>query len=77
MNLSRVSYGLSIFLFQSVFAVLKGALLSWGFFNDKKYWPVDTEETSLKALVVVIFLYFAQITFCMALSTLFSSSQLA
>lgn len=58
-------------------AVLKGVVLCYGFYNDKIYWPEDTEETSKKALIVVIMLYFAQITFCMALSTIFSDSRMA
>ena len=74
MSLNRVAYGVSIFIFQSVFALIKGAILSWGFYNDACYWPVDTHEVSIKALLVVILLYFAQITFCMALSTIFSNS---
>lgn len=38
---------------------------------------METQKTSIKALIVVIFLYFAQITFCMALATLFSAPKIA
>ena len=42
MSLSRFSYGLSIFIFQSAFAVVQGAILSLGFFGNETFWPIET-----------------------------------
>ena len=39
MSLSRFSYGVSIFLFQSIFAFLQGVILAFGLFNNEIFWP--------------------------------------
>lgn len=78
MSLSTYSYGLSYFLFQSIFAVLSGVIITFPIFNDADFFgPLDTHKKSIELTVCTILLYLSSIPFTMALSTFFSDEKVA
>jgi hypothetical protein len=57
MSLSRFSYGLAILIFQSVFALIQGTIMSAGFFGSDVWWPENTNTKSILAWVVVVVMF--------------------
>lgn len=78
MSLSTYSYGLSYFLFQSIFAILSGMIITFPIFNDRNFFgPIDTHKKSFELTVCTILLYVSAIPFTMTLSTFFSDEKVA
>jgi len=78
MSLSRFSYAMSFFVFQSIFIVWSGVVLGLMMWNNHEAWPEENRWlTSLEFTIVMVLWGLANIGFTMCLSTLFENPKLA
>ena len=75
MSLSRGSYAFSFILFQGIFAILSGILLTVFVFDYEYAFPYNGFSRSIGFMIGAILFCIAQIPFAMALSTVFNDSK--
>ena len=77
MSLTQMSYGVSFFLLQGIFAVLGGVIFLLFVYNDSNIFPVDAKTSSVQFALMIMLHNIAQIPFSMALSTFFNDPRVA
>jgi ABC-type multidrug transport system fused ATPase/permease subunit len=77
MSLSRFNYTMSIFIFQTMFAVVSAVIFAGGLYGDKNIFPDDPTGNAIMFGFAIFLFALGSIPFCMALSTLFQDSKIA